>query len=250
MIPLSVPNINGNEWKYVKNCLDSGRISSAGSYVNKFELAIQNYTGVKYAIACMNGTAGLQVSLNLAGVSSNDIVIAPNLTFVATLNAISYSGAEITLIDVCENSWQMDVDLLQNWLENNTVTKFINDKPITTEINSGKKIGAIMPVYVLGGFIDIDKLVEISSTYGIPLIEDSTEALGSFKKGKHAGTFGLTGVLSFNGNKIISTGGGGMILTNDKDIANRAKHITTTAKTDPLDYFHDEVGYNYRLVNV
>ena len=107
-----------------------------------------------------------------------------------------------------------------------------------------------MPVYVLGGFIDIDKLVEISSTYGIPLIEDSTEALGSFKNGKHAGTFGLTGVLSFNGNKIISTGGGGMILTNDKDIANRAKHITTTAKTDPLDYFHDEVGYNYRLVNV
>ena len=107
-----------------------------------------------------------------------------------------------------------------------------------------------MPVYVLGGFIDVDKLVEISSTYGIPLIEDSTEALGSFKNGKHAGTFGLTGVLSFNGNKIISTGGGGMILTNDKEIANRAKHITTTAKTDPLDYFHDEVGYNYRLVNV
>jgi len=250
MIPLSVPNIDGNEWKYVKDCLDSGWISSAGEYVNKFEEAIQNYTGTKYAIACMNGTAGLQVSLNLAGVSRNDIVIAPNLTFVATLNAISYSGAEIALIDVCENSWQMDIDLLQNWLVNNTTTKFVNEKPVTTEITSGKKIGAIMPVYVLGGFIDIDKLVEISSTYGIPLIEDSTEALGSFKNGKHAGTFGLTGVLSFNGNKIISTGGGGMILTNDKEIANRAKHITTTAKTDPLDYFHDEVGYNYRLVNV
>jgi dTDP-4-amino-4,6-dideoxygalactose transaminase len=183
-------------------------------------------------------------------VSSNDIVIAPNLTFVATLNAISYSGAEIALIDVCEDSWQMDVDLLQNWLENNTITKFVNEKPITTERTSGKKIGAIMPVYVLGGFVDMYKLVELSSTYGIPLIEDSTEALGSFKNGKHAGTFGLTGVLSFNGNKIISTGGGGMILTNDKDIANRARHITTTAKTDPLDYFHDEVGYNYRLVNV
>ena len=250
MIPLSIPNISGNELKYVKDCLDTGWISSTGKYVNKFEEAIQNYTGVKYAIACMNGTAGLQVSLNLADVSSNDIVIAPNLTFVATLNAISYIGAEIILIDVCENSWQMDVDLLQNWFENNTITKFVNEKPITTEITSGKKIGAIMPVYVLGGFVDIDKLVEISSKYGIPLIEDSTEALGSFKKGKHAGTFGLTGVLSFNGNKIISTGGGGMILTNDSDIANRAKHITTTAKTDPLDYFHDEVGYNYRLVNV
>ncbi len=250
MIPLSVPNIGGNEWKYVKDCLDTGWISSAGAYVNKFEEKIQEYTGTKYAIACMNGTAGLQVSLNLARVSSDDIVIAPNLTFVATLNAISYSGAEIALIDVCEDSWQMDVDLLKKWLETNTTTKFVNEKPVTTEIASGKKIGAIMPVYVLGGFINVDKLVAISATYGIPLIEDSTEALGSFKNRKHAGTFGLTGVLSFNGNKIISTGGGGMILTNDKDIAVRAKHITTTAKTDPLDYFHDEVGYNYRLVNV
>ncbi|MCH1547936.1 MAG: LegC family aminotransferase [Flavobacteriaceae bacterium] len=250
MIPLSVPNIDGNEWQYVRDCLDTGWISSAGAYVTKFEEAIKNYTGVKHAIACMNGTAALQVSLNLAKVTSDDIVIAPNLTFVATLNAITYSGAEIALIDVCEDSWQMDIDLLQNWLDNNTTTKFVSEKPVTTEIASGKKIGAIMPVYVLGGFIDIDRLIEISSTYGIPLIEDSTEALGSFKNGKHAGTFGLTGVLSFNGNKIISTGGGGMILTNDKDIANRAKHITTTAKIDPLDYFHDEVGYNFRLVNV
>ena len=250
MIPLSIPNIKGNEWKYVKDCLDTGWISSAGTYVSKFEKAIQNYTGVKYAIACMNGTVGLEVSLNLAGVSSNDIVIAPNLTFVATLNAISYSGAEIALIDVCEDSWQIDIVLLQKWLENNTTTKVVNGKLVTTDNNSGKKIGAVMPVYVLGGFIDIDRLLEISSDYGISIIEDSTEALGSFKNGKHAGTFGVTGVLSFNGNKIISTGGGGMILTNDKDIANRAKHITTTAKTDPLDYFHDEVGYNYRLVNV
>ena len=250
MIPLSIPNINGNEWKYVKDCLDTGWISSAGEYVNQFEKAIQEYTGAKYAIACMNGTAGLQVSLNIAGVSSNDIVIAPNLTFVATLNAISYSGAQIALIDVYEDSWQMDIDLLQNWLAVNTSTKFINGKPVTREIASGKKIGAIMPVYVLGGFINVEKLMEISAAYGISLIEDSTEALGSFKNGKHAGTFGLTGVISFNGNKIISTGGGGMILTNDKEIANRAKHITTTAKTDPLDYFHDEVGYNYRLVNI
>ena len=250
MIQLSIPNIYGNEWKYVKDCLDTGWVSSAGSYVNKFEEAIQNYTGAKYAIACMNGTAALHVSLSLAGVSNNDIVIAPNLTFVATLNAISYSGAEIVLIDVCETSWQMDVDLLQNWLQENTTTKVINGNPITIDKSSGKKIGAIMPVYVLGGFIDIDKLLGISSDYGIPIIEDSTEALGSFKNGKHAGTFGVTGVLSFNGNKIISTGGGGAILTNDEDIANRAKHITTTAKTDPLDYFHDEIGYNYRLVNI
>ena len=250
MIPLSVPNINGNEWKYVKDCLDTGWVSSAGEYVNKFEEAIRNYTDSKYAVACMNGTAGLQISLKLANVSSNDIVIAPNLTFVATLNSIAYLNATIFLIDICNSTWQLDVDLLQKWLENNTSTKSINGKLVTIEKTTGKKIGAIMPVYVLGGLVDIDKLLKISSDFGIPIIEDSTEALGSFKNGKHAGTFGLTGVLSFNGNKIISTGGGGMILTNEKEIAKRAKHITTTAKTDPLDYFHDEIGYNYRLVNV
>ena len=144
LIPLSVPNLNGNEWQYVKDCLDTGWISSAGAYVTKFEEAIQNYTGVKYAIACMNGTAGLQVSLNLAEVSSDDIVIAPNLTFVATLNAISYSGAQIALIDVCEDSWQMDIDLFQNWLVNNTTTKFVNEKPVTTEIAIVKKIANLM----------------------------------------------------------------------------------------------------------
>ncbi len=249
-VPLSVPNISGNEWQYVKDCLDTGWISSAGAYVDKFEKAIQNYTGAKHAVACINGTAGLEVSLKLAGVTTNDIVIAPNLTFVATLNAISYLKAEIVLIDACEDSWQMDIGLLQNWLKNNTSTEIVNGKPVTIDNNSRKKIGAIMPVYVLGGFIDVDKLKEISATYGIAIIEDCTEALGSFKSGKHSGTFGLTGVLSFNGNKIISTGGGGMILTNDKDIAKRAKHITTTAKTDPLYYFHDEVAHNYRLVNI
>ena len=250
MIPLSIPNISGNELKYVKDCLDTGWISSAGEYVNKFEEAIKSYTGTKYAIACMNGTAGLQVSLILAGVTKNDIVIAPNLTFVATLNAISYVSAQTILIDNCEDSWQIDVDLLEKWLIENTITSFIDNRPITTEKISGKKVGAIMPVYVLGGFVNTDKLLKISTKYGIPIIEDSTEALGSFKKGKHAGTFGLTGVLSFNGNKIISTGGGGMILTDNQDIAIRARHITTTAKSDPLEYFHDEVGYNYRLVNV
>jgi perosamine synthetase len=250
MIPLSVPNINGNEWQYVKDCLDTGWISSAGAYVNKFEEAIQNYTGAKYAVACMNGTAGLQVSLNLLGVKNNEIVIAPNLTFVASLNAISYSGAQIVLIDVCKESWQIDVNLLYKWLKENTKTEIIDGKPQTTEKFSNKKIAAIMPVYVLGGFVDIDKLLDISAIFGVSIVEDSTEALGSFKGGKHAGTFGSTGVISFNGNKIISTGGGGMILTNDVEIAKRAKHITTTAKTDPLDYFHDEVGYNYRLVNV
>ena len=250
MIPLSIPNISGNELKYVKECLDTGWISSAGAYVDKFENLIQRYTGAKYAVACMNGTAGLQVSLNLAGVTSSDIVIAPNLTFVATLNSIKYTGAKITLVDICEKTWQIDTNLLEEWLVKNTKTAIVDGNLITTENVSGKKIGAIVPVYVLGGFVDIQRLLGISRKYGIPLVEDSTEALGSFHGEQHAGTFGLTGVLSFNGNKIISTGGGGMILTDDKEIARRAKHITTTAKSDPLDYFHDEVGYNYRLVNV
>ncbi len=250
MIPLSVPNINGKEWQYVKDCLDTGWISSAGKYVDKFECAIKNYTGVKHAVACMNGTAGLQVSLNLAGVSKDDLVLAPNLTFVATLNAISYTGAQIILVDICPKTWQIDCDLLEEWLKKNTLTDIVNGKPSTTEKSSAKKIAAIIPVYVLGGFVDIEKLLKISKKYGIKIIEDSTEALGSFKQGKHAGSFGFTGVLSFNGNKIISTGGGGMILTNNDEIAIKAKHITTTAKTDPMEYYHDRVGYNYRLVNI
>ena len=250
MIPLSVPNISGNEWEYVKDCLNTGWISSAGEYVNKFEESVKSYTGSKYAVACMNGTVGLHISLKLAGVNDNDIVIAPNLTFVATLNAISYTGAQIILVDACKDTWQLDVYLLEKWLIKHSEISIVDGKPITIEKSTGKRIGAIMPVYVLGGCVNINKLLKISRTYGIPLVEDSTEALGSLQNGKHAGTYGLTGVLSFNGNKIISTGGGGMILTNDKKIAKRAKHITTTAKTDPLDYFHDEVGYNYRLVNV
>ncbi len=250
MIPLSVPNISGNEWEYVKDCLHTGWISSAGAYVNKFEESVRAYTGSKYAVACMNGTAGLQISLLLAGVTNKDIVIAPNLTFVATLNSISYTGAQIILVDVCKNTWQLDVDLLHKWLKENAIIKIFKGKKIAVEKLTGKKIGAIIPVYVLGGFVNIEQLLKISEAYGIPIVEDSTESLGSFKNNKHSGTYGITGVISFNGNKIISSGGGGMILTNDKDIAKRAKHITTTAKSDPLDYFHDEVGYNYRLVNV
>lgn len=250
MIPLSVPNICGNESKYVQDCLSTGWISSAGKYVDMFEKSIVEYTGSPYAVACINGTSGLHISLELLNISSEDIVIAPNLTFVATLNAVSYVGAEIFLIDIYEDTWQINVDILEKWLKENTSTKVENNKKITIHNQSGKKISAIIPVYVLGGFVDIYKLLDISEKYGIYIIEDSTEALGSFKNNKHAGTFGSIGVLSFNGNKIISTGGGGMILTSDKNLAERAKHITTTAKKNSLDYFHDEVGYNYRLVNV
>ena len=250
MIPLSIPNIAGSEWDYVKDCLDTGWISSAGQYVKRFEESIKDYTGAKYAVACINGTSGLHISLMLANVTSEDIVIVPNLTFVATLNAVSYCGAQIILADANENTWQIDTDLLHKWLKKNTVITKIGSEKFSKDKTTGKKIGAIIPVYVLGGFVNINKLLEISKEFGIPIIEDSTEALGSFMQNKHAGTFGLAGVLSFNGNKIISTGGGGMILTNSKLLAEKAKHLTTTAKTDSLNYFHDQVGYNYRLVNI
>jgi aminotransferase in exopolysaccharide biosynthesis len=250
MIPLSVPNINGNEWKYVKDCMDTGWISSAGEYVNKFEESIQNYSLVKHAIACMNGTVGIQTCLNLLNVKENDIVITTNLTFVATLNAISYTKATPLLFDINKSTWQIDLELVDNWLAENTYTDDSSLNPVCRLNDTKQKVAAIVPVHVLGALVDIPKLTSISENFHIPIVEDSTEALGSTYKGKSAGTFGKFGVFSFNGNKIISTGGGGMIVTNYEMLAKKAKHITTTAKTDPLDYFHDEIGYNYRLVNV
>jgi perosamine synthetase len=250
MIPLSVPNLIGNESDYVIDCINTGWISTAGSYVNRFEKSISEYTNSKHAISCMNGTVGLQTALNLLGINSYDLVITTNLTFVATLNSISYTGAKCILFDVKENTWQIDLDLVEKWLSQNTYLKESNDGLRSYHNSSQKRIGAIVPVHVLGALVDIDKLLDISDKYHIPIVEDSTEALGSTFKGKHAGTFGKLGVFSFNGNKIISTGGGGMIITHDAALAKKAKHITTTAKTDPLDYFHDEIGYNYRLVNV
>lgn len=250
MIPLSVPLLNGNEWKYVKDCLDTGWISSAGSYVNDFEKKVAEYAGAKYGIACMNGTAGLHIAQVLAGVTSNDYVIAPNITFIATLNAISYTGATPILIDVDPMSWQMDLDLLESFLKENVISKEVDGSIFSFHKMTHKRIKAIIPVHVLGNMGDMDKLIEIASQFHLDIIEDSTESLGSFYKGKHSGSFGKFGVFSFNGNKIISTGGGGVIVTNDEHLAKKAKHLTTQAKSSPIEYLHDEIGYNYRLVNV
>ena len=255
MIPLSIPNISGNEWQYVKECLDTGWISSVGSYVNQFEEKIAQFTGAKYAIATMNGTAALHISLQLAGVRPGDLVIVPNITFVASCNAIRYCGADPLLIDISPDTWQLDLDLLEEFLENNSY--FISEKNDTGEevyysasLQSYRRISAIMPVHVLGNMVDMQRLKAICSKYYLTIVEDSTEALGSYYQVKHAGTFGLLGTFSFNGNKIISTGGGGMIVTDDEALALRAKHITTQAKTDPFEYYHDENAYNYRLVNI
>jgi len=246
LIPLSVPNIAGNEWKYVKDCLDTGWISSVGAYVNQFEQMVADFAGAKYGVAAVNGTAALHISLLLSGVKSGDYVIVSNLTFVASANSIRYLDAEPILIDADPNYWQMDLDLLEEFLAEETV---VRDNTLFYK-KDGRRIAAIMPVHILGNMCDMDRFVSIVSRYPLPVVEDATEALGTTYKGKHAGTFSPLACFSFNGNKIISTGGGGVIVTDNEALAKHAKHITTTAKASVDEYYHDEVGYNYRLVNL
>jgi perosamine synthetase len=245
MLLLSGPNIAGNEWKYVKDCLDTGWVSSVGAYVEKFEKMTAEFAGCKYAVATSSGTTALHICLLLNGIGKDDYVIAPNVTFVASINSIKYTSADPILIDVDEHTWQMDLELLEKFLSEET--EIING--ISIYKKDGRKIKAIMPVHVLGNMCDMERLLEISKKYNLIVIEDATEALGSYYKNKHAGTFGLMGTFSYNGNKIITTGGGGMIITDNEELAKRAKHLTTQAKSDPFEYVHDEIGYNYRLVN-
>jgi perosamine synthetase len=246
MLLLSGPNMGGNELKYVTECLETGWVSSVGSYVDQFEKMSAEFAGTKYAVATSSGTTALHICLVMMGVNEKDYVIAPNITFIATLNSIKYTGASPILIDTDENNWQMDLNLLEKFLDNDTEQK----DGICVLKKDGKRIPVIMPVHTLGNICDMDKLVALAKKHNITIIEDSTEALGSYYKGKHAGSFGLLGTFSYNGNKIITTGGGGMIVTNDEGLAKKAKHLTTQAKSDPFEYIHDEIGYNYRLVNV
>ena len=246
MVLLSGPNINGNEWKYVKDCLDTGWVSSVGSYVTDFEKKISDYVGSKYAVATSNGTSALHLSLLLSEVKNNDLVLVTNVTFIATLNAIKYVGASPILIDIDENSWQIDLDLLSGFLDSKTE---IRDDVCILK-STGQRIKAIVPVHVLGNMCDINKLVSICKKHNISIVEDAAESLGSSFEGKHSGTFGELGCFSFNGNKIITSGGGGMIVTDNEDLAKRAKHLSTQAKADNFEYFHDAIGYNYRLTNV
>lgn len=246
MLLLSGPNIAGNEWKYVKNCLDTGWVSSVGSYVTQFENMVAEFAGVKYGVATSSGTTALHISLMLAGVKQNDYVIAPNITFIASINSIKYTGADPVLIDVDTAGWQMDLDLLEEFLEKETGHR--NGELVYKK--NGRVIRCIMPVHVLGNVCDMDRLSVLAKMYDLPVIEDATESLGTYYKGKHTGSFGKMGCFSFNGNKIITTGGGGVIVTDDEELAKKAKHLTTQAKSDPFEYIHDEVGYNYRLVNV
>ena len=246
-IALHEPKFAGNEKAYLIDCIDSTYVSSVGKYVDRFEQLVAEYTGVKYAIATVNGTAALHIALKLAGVSQEDEVITQPLSVIATCNAISYCGAKPVFVDVDLDTLGMSPVSLRTFLEANTTKTTlgcINNK-------TGKKISAVVPMHTFGHPCRIDEIAKICDEFNIPLIEDAAESLGSFYQGKHTGAFGKLAALSFNGNKTITTGGGGMIITDDEALAKRAKHITTTAKQPhPYEFVHDEIGYNYRLPNI
>ncbi len=246
-VPLHRPLFIGNEKKYLSDCVDSNFVSSAGENVAKFESLISHYTGAKYAIATVNGTAALHISLLLAGVSRGEDVITQALSFVATCNAINYCSANPVFIDVDLDTMGMSPEALTIFLENNAVKR---GGDIINKV-TGNRISACVPMHSFGMPCRIVQISEICNEWGIPLIEDAAESLGSSYENKHTGTFGLFGTLSFNGNKIITTGGGGMIITDNQALALKAKHLTTTAKLPhTFEFIHDEIGYNYRLPNL
>jgi len=246
-IPLHEPKFNGNEKKYLNECIDSTFVSSVGKFVDRFEDEISSYVGSKYAIATVNGTSALHIALLLAGVDRDDEVITQALTFVATTNAISYIGAKPIFLDVDLDTLGLSPDSLQKFLEKNCELK--DNKCVNK--TTAKTIKACVPMHTFGHPCKIDEIKEICDAWHIQLVEDSAESLGSYYKDKHTGTFGKLGVFSFNGNKIITSGGGGVIVTDDELLAKRAKHLTTTAKIPhPYEYEHDEIGYNYRMPNL
>lgn len=249
-IPLSVPFFQGNEWKYIKECLDTEWVSSAGKYVEEFENNICKFTGAKYAVACVNGTAALHISLLLEGVKPNDEVIVPTLTFISPVNVIRYCNAYPVFMDA-DDFYNIDVEKTIQFIEEETIFK----DGFTYNRRTNRRISAIIPVHIFGNAVDMESLTKICKERNIKIIEDATESLGTRYikgkfSGKHTGTIGELGCLSFNGNKIITTGGGGMILTNSEKYAEQAKYLTTQAKDDPVRYVHNEIGYNFRLTNI
>ena len=250
MISLSEPFFLGNELKYVKECIKTRWVSTAGKYVDRFENDICRYTKTRYAVACVNGTCGLYIALQLAGVGPNDEVIVPALTFIAPVNAVRYLNAEPVFMD-CDDFMNIDAGKITEFCEKECVitTSGLKNK------KSGRIIRAIVPVHIFGNPCDIRPIMSAARKYNLKVIEDATESMGSYYtdgayKGKHTGSVGDIGVYSFNGNKIITTGGGGMIVTNSPGTAKRARYLTTQAKDDPVRYIHHEVGYNFRLTNL
>lgn len=247
MVPLHVPVFRGNEKQYVNECIDTTFVSSVGKFVDRFEKMVTEYTGAKKAIVCVNGTNALHMAMMLAGVERNDEVITQALTFIATCNAISYIGAYPVFVDVDKDTMGLSPAALENWLKENSEIKenqCYNKK-------TGRRIKACVPMHTFGHPVHLDELVEVCERYKLELVEDAAESLGSYYKGKHTGTFGKVGAISFNGNKTITTGGGGMLLFQDEKLGKYAKHLTTQAKLPHRwDFMHDEVGYNYRMPNI
>lgn len=246
-IPLHEPRFWGNEKKYINDAIDSTFVSSVGEYVDKFEAKMCEITGAKYAIATVNGTSAIHISLLAAGVKEGDEVLTQGLTFIATANAIKYCNADPVFIDVDKETLGLSPIALKDYLNSNIEIR--NQIPYNKK--SGKKVAAILPMHTFGHPCEIDEIVEIAQEYNIPVVEDAAESLGSYYKGQHTGTFSKIAAFSFNGNKITTAGGGGCIITNDEKLAKWVKHITTTAKVPhPFEYNHDEMGYNYRMPNL
>jgi len=243
---LHEPMFIGNEKKYLNDCIDSTFVSSVGEYVNRFEQMMVDYTGAKHAIAVVNGTAGLHLALVIAGVKPKDIVVSQAVSFVATANAIAYTGATPYFVDSDLDTLGMSPDALQRFFDQ---VKMIDGEAVYTP--TGQRVAAVVPMHTFGFPVKIDEIKSICDAYGVALVEDAAESLGSTYKGKHTGTFGDVGVYSFNGNKTITCGGGGILVTNDDNLAKQAKHLSTQAKIPhPWEYQHDALGYNYRCPNI
>jgi aminotransferase in exopolysaccharide biosynthesis len=246
-IPLHAPVFSGNEKKYVMNTLESTYVSSVGAYVDEAEKIIEKITHTQKAVAVVNGTSGLQIAIQLAGVQRGDEVLTQALTFVATANAIHYTGAEPVFLDVDYDTMGLSPDAVGLFLEE------FGEKRENETYNkkTGRKIAACVPMHTFGFPVHLDKLMAICSEWNIPIVEDAAESLGSYYKGKHTGSFGHLGVFSFNGNKIVTCGGGGMIVTQNEELGKLGKHLTTTAKVPhPYEYLHDQLGYNFRMPNL
>ncbi|MBI3332864.1 MAG: LegC family aminotransferase [Candidatus Omnitrophica bacterium] len=245
-IPLSVPEFRGNEWRYLKECLDAGWVSSAGPFVERFEEEIARTVGAKQAVAVVNGTAGLHVALQVVGVKPEDEVLVSDLTFVAPVNAVRYCQAHPVLIDADPKNWQMDAAKLEQFLSAECEVR----EEACFNKRTGRRVRAILPVHILGLACEMDRIVGLAWRFHLKVVEDAAEGIGVRYRGKHVGTFGDVGVFSFNGNKIVTCGGGGMLVSDDNQAARYARYLTTQAKDDDLEYLHNEVGYNYRLTNI
>ena len=245
-IPLCVPQVEGNEWAYVKECLDTGWVSSVGAYVDRFERGLAAAIGGGTAVATASGTAALHVALLVAGVEPGDEVLVSTLTFIAPANAIRYAGAWPVFVDAEPDFWQMCPARLREFLETGCELR----DGVLRNRTTGRRVRAVLPVHILGHPVDLAPVLELARRFGLAVVEDATESLGAAYRGQAVGTFGDVSCFSFNGNKLLTTGGGGMLVSARAELAARARYLTTQAKDDPLEYVHGAIGYNYRLTNV